>query len=111
MQANAMFYKVVPQRAGGFNVLCGFNPKLVFATAERITSAADTLTQEQAEEIARKHAADLNAADVLDRTSGSVWKKIVKNQEKQVPANFVGMGIGYYEDDESHMNYVEVYGM
>ncbi len=98
MQANAMFYKVVPQRAGGFNVLCGFNPKLVFATAERITSAADTLTQEQAEQIARGHAADLNAADVQDCTADSVWKKLQKAQEKQEgkAANFADMRIGTY---------------
>ena len=98
MQANAMFYKVVPQRAGGFNVLCGFNPKLVFATAERITSAADTLTPAQAELIALQHATDLNAANVQDCTADSVWKKLEKAQEKKEAgeAKFASMRIGTY---------------
>lgn len=103
MQANTMYFKVVPQRAGGYNVLCGFNPKLVFSTAERVTSEDALLTPEKAEQIARKHAADLNAADVLDCTTGAVLKKLEKNvagaETFVVPSNFTGMGIGHYEDD------------
>lgn len=102
MHANKMFYKVVPQRAGGFNVLCGFNTKLVFATAERITSAADTLTSAQAHEIALGHAMDLNAADVADVTNGSVLKKLDKNADMLYAGavghgqTFAGMGIAQY---------------
>lgn len=100
MQANTMFFKVVPQRAGGFNILCGFNDKLVFATAERVTSEAPTLTAERARAIAEKHAADLNAASVLDCTSGSVHRKMEKNAANAFLSaalgTFAGVGIGRY---------------
>lgn len=98
MQANTMYYKVVPTRAKDFNIICGFNPKLVFATAERVTSAVYNVTAEHAEAIAKQHAADLNAANVQDVTSDAVWKKINKAAETVdiAPGNFAQMGIGAY---------------
>jgi hypothetical protein len=103
MQANAMFYKVVPQRAGGFNILCGFNPKLVFATAERVTSEDVTLTTERARSIAARHAVDLNAAGLLDCTADPIMKKLLKNDEGAafavaVAQSFAEMGIARYEN-------------
>lgn len=113
--ANTMFYKVVPQRCGSLNVLCGFNTKLVFATAERVTSAVHTLTPAEALAIAEAHASDLNAACVQDVTAGAVWKKLLKNEERSTlvdsgAKSFASLGIGSYED-EAAMNRIEVYGM
>ena len=100
MQANTMFFKVVPQRAGGFNILCGFNTKLVFNTAERVSSAANNLTLEAAEAIASKHARDLNAASTENITVDSVMRKLSKNAAEAFlsPADgsFAEMGIGKY---------------
>jgi hypothetical protein len=98
MQANTMYYKVVAQRNGGFNVLCGFNTKIVFATAERITSACSTATQAQCDDIAVRHAADLNAADVQDCTVGAVAKKLARNAELEqvLTGRFSEMRIGNY---------------
>ena len=98
--ANTMFYKVVVQRAGDYAVLCGFNTKLVFATAERITSAATTLTLEQAMEIAYKHGEDLNAGEVVDITAASVYKKLegadMRNLVDKAEKTFAEMGIAQY---------------
>lgn len=97
MQANTMYFKLVPQRCGSFNVLCGFNTKLVFATAERITSAASNVTAQEVERIAQGHAKDLNAAIVQDVTVDSVYKKIAKQTEKLLDVkSFAGMGIAQY---------------
>ena len=98
--ANTMFYAVALQKTGSFNVICGFNPKLVFATAERVTSAVSTLTPAQARAIAEAHAADLNAACVADVTRNNVMKKLLKN-EGDAPVDssektFEELGIAQY---------------
>jgi hypothetical protein len=84
--ANTMYYRVTEQKTPsgktiGWNVLGGFDPKLVFSTAAYKESATDNATTGDIELVVAKMAKHANAARTSDLTSSGMLKKIAKNDE------------------------------
>jgi hypothetical protein len=85
--ANTMNFRVVEQktpsgRTVGWNILGGFDPKLVFATAAYKESACDNATTGDIQVVVDKMAKHANAAGTCNLTSPAMLKKIAKNDER-----------------------------
>ena len=85
--ANTMFYRVTEQKSPsgrtlGWNILGGFDPKLVFATAAYKESAACNATTGDIDLVVAKMAKHGNAGGVSNLTSPALLKKIAKNDEQ-----------------------------
>ncbi len=84
--ANTMFFRVTEQKTPsgntvGWNILGGFDPKLVFATAAYKESATCYTTSTDIQRSVDKMAKLANAASTSDLTSSGILKKIAKNDE------------------------------
>jgi hypothetical protein len=85
--ANTMYFRVVEQktpsgRTLGWNILGGFDPKLVFATATYKESACDNATTGDIQVVVDKMAEHARAANTCNMTSPALLKKIAKNDEQ-----------------------------
>jgi catabolite regulation protein CreA len=82
-----MYYRVTEQKTPsgntvGFNILGGFDPKLVYATAAYRESATCYVTTGEVDAVVAKMALHANAADTCNLTSPAMLKKIAKNDEQ-----------------------------
>jgi len=85
--ANTMYFRVTEQKTPsgktvGWNILGGFDPKLVFATAAYKESCTDNATTGEIDFIVAKMAKHGNAASTSNVTSSGMLKKIAKNDER-----------------------------
>ena len=84
--ANTLYYRVTEQKTPsgkvvGWNVLGGFDPKLVFSTAAYKESATDQATSGDIDLVVAKMAKHANAASTSNLTSSGMLKKIAANDE------------------------------
>jgi hypothetical protein len=85
--ASTVFVRVTAQdRQRGYQLLAGFDSKIVVATATRVMTLNGTLTREQLNTVIAKVAKDLNASEVRDVTAAGIQVQLRKLFNEPNPA-------------------------
>ncbi len=87
MIASTVFVRVTAQdRKRGYQLLAGFDSKLVIATATRVMTLNGVLTRDQLNDAIARVAKDLNASDVRDVTASGIQTQLRKLFNEPNPA-------------------------
>lgn len=87
MIASTVFVRVTAQdRKRGYQLLAGFDSKLVIATATRVMTLNGALTREQLNAAIERVSKELNASEVRDITASGIQTQLRKLFNEPNPA-------------------------